>query len=70
MVAISPALTSPKIQPARTGAPMQSAARIANGQRRPAGRSLNIVASRNEGDGGTGGVDGVIQAAFNFMTGP
>jgi hypothetical protein len=31
---------------------MQREARAANGQRGPAGRSLNSVASRKEGDGG------------------
>jgi hypothetical protein len=57
MVAISPAVTSPATQPARTGTPMQRAARAANGQRRPAGRSLNNVTARNEGGEGGAGKD-------------
>jgi len=40
---------------------MQSAARAANGQRRPAGRNLNSVLSRKAGgDGGDDLVEGVV----------
>jgi len=47
---------------------MQKAARIANGQRRPAGRNLNSVDSRTEGGGGTeGGLELIEAGRFRMV---